>query len=180
MSRSAIETGFERLLFAARWLLAPMYLGLVVILALLVFVFLREVVQHVPEALNLTGETAILSALTLIDLTLTANLIVIVIFSGYENFLSRLDLGDEVHRPGWLGSVDFATLKMKLIASIVAISAVDLLKRYMAIGTVSLDDRPMADPSLFWPTVIHLVFVLSAVLLALTDWLTARSAKKGS
>lgn len=167
---------FERALFASRWLLVPMYLGLVAVLGMLVIVVLRDVAYYVPQALTLESEGAILAALTVIDLTLAANLVVIVIFSGYENFVSRLDLGPEDERPSWMGTVDFGGLKMKLIASIVAISAIDLLKRFMEIGRG--DEATMADPNLFWPAIIHLIFVVSGLLMAAMDWLSAR-AKKG-
>ncbi len=124
-----LEIRFERGLFASRWLMAPMYLGLVVALAMLTVVFLRQLVNYVPQALSMDAEEAILVILTLIDLTLAGNLLLIVLFSGYENFVSKLDVSDNVDRPAWMGTVDFADLKMKLIASIVAISGIYLLKQ---------------------------------------------------
>ncbi len=173
---NGIERGFERVLFASRWLMAPMYLGLVVVLAMLLVVFARELLYSSGQVLTLTTEDVILSALTLIDLTLAANLIVIVVFSGYESFLSRMDVGEE--RPAWMGTVDFSGLKMKLIASIVAISAISLLKRFMEIGTRGpLDEGQRAE--LLWITLIHLVFVVSGVLMATMDWLGARGGKRG-
>ena len=160
--------------------MAPVYLSLVAVLGMLIVVILREIVRYVPQALTMTPETAILAVLTVIDLTLAANLLVIVMFAGYETFVSRLDLGEGSERPAWIGTVDFAALKMKLIASIVAISAIDLLKRFMAIGYDDGASGRMADPSLFWPVIIHLVFVLSGLLMALMDWLIAKSDKKGT
>ena len=115
----------------------------------------------------------ILVVLTLIDLTLAANLLLIVLFSGYENFVSKLDIDDGDDRPDWMGKVDFCGLKMKLIASIVAISGIHLLKRFMEIGDSARIPRS-ARPSCYWLVVIHLTFVVSGVLLALMDWLTAR------
>ena len=129
-----IETRFERGLFASRWLMAPMYLGLIVSLA--------------------------------------GNLLLIVLFSGYENFVSKLDIDDTTDRPPWMGTVDFSGLKMKLIASIVAISGIHLLKRFMEIGETS---APLDEPQLMWLVIIHLTFVVSGVLLALMDWLTAQT-----
>lgn len=167
MAKGGIEAGFERVLFATRWLMAPMYLGLGAALALLVVVFARELLYYLPQALSMDADTAILAALTLIDLTLAANLLVIVLFSGYENFVSKLDLPEGAERPVWMGSVDFSGLKMKLIASIVAISAIALLKRFMEVAQE--DGIVMADGGLFWLTCIHLVFVLSGVLMALMD-----------
>ena len=172
--KSSLETGFERLLFGSRWLMAPMYLGLVAALALLTIVFLRELAHYLPQAMTMTVEGAILAVLTLIDLTLAANLLVIVLFSGYENFVSKLDIGDKADRPAWMGAVDFAGLKMKLIASIVAISGIHLLKRFMEIGKGS----EISESELYWLVVIHVVFVVSGVLMAAMDWMVARSGKK--
>ncbi|TCM81012.1 TIGR00645 family protein [Rhodovulum steppense] len=172
-----LERNFERSLFASRWLMAPMYLGLVVSLGLLTIVFLRELAYYAPQVLTMSSDKAILAILTLIDLTLAANLLLIVLFSGYENFVSKLDIGEHVDRPDWMGAVDFSGLKMKLIASIVAISAIHLLKRFMEIGQQAAD-AVFGSEELFWLVVIHMVFVLSGVLMAAMDWLSAR-AKKG-
>lgn len=174
--KQRIEDGFERGLFASRWLMAPMYAGLVGALGILVIVFLRELVYYAPQALTMSPEKAILVVLSLIDLTLAANLLVIVLFSGYESFVSRLDFDVGADRPEWMGKVDFGGLKMKLLASIVAISGIHLLKRFMEIGDPA---TPSRDPdTLFWLTVIHLTFVVSGVLMALVDWLQARSKIK--
>ena len=170
-----MERAFERLIFASRWLIAPMYLGLIAVLGMMVVVFLRQTAYYIPQALTMTAETAILAALSLIDLTLAANLLLIVIFSGYENFVSRLDLGDDAERPAWMGTVDFSGLKMKLIASIVAISAIDLLKRFMELGRPG--SEPLADRELAWLVTIHVVFVISGLLMALMDWLAAKVDK---
>ncbi|WP_319824742.1 TIGR00645 family protein [Thalassovita sp.] len=172
-----IEQKFERGLFASRWLMAPMYLGLVVSLGMLTIVFLRELAYYAPQVLTMTADKAILVVLTLIDLTLAANLLVIVLFSGYENFVSKLDIGPTDDRPSWMGTVDFGGLKMKLIASIVAISGIHLLKRFMEIGQKSAE-QVFGDRELTWLVVIHLVFVVSGVLMAATDWLSARAKKK--
>lgn len=154
--------------------MAPMYLGLVVALAMLTVVFLRQLVYYVPQSLSLDSEEAILVILTLIDLTLAGNLLLIVLFSGYENFVSKLDIADNVDRPSWMGTVDFSDLKMKLIASIVAISGIYLLKQFMEIGKqTTLDER-----YLMWLVIIHLTFVCSGVLLALMDWMAAKSSKR--
>ena len=167
-----IETRFERGLFASRWLMAPMYLGLVVSLAMLVVVFMRELIHYAPQAFTMTSEQIILVVLTLIDLSLAGNLLLIVLFSGYENFVSKLDIDDTADRPPWMGTVDFSGLKMKLIASIVAISGIHLLKRFMEIGETG---EPLDQPQLMWLVIIHLTFVVSGVLLALMDWLTAQT-----
>lgn len=171
-----LETRFERALFASRWLMAPMYLGLVIALAMLAVVFGRQLVYYAPQILTMTSEEAILVVLTLIDLTLAGNLLLIVLFSGYENFVSKLDIAETVDRPAWMGTVDFSGLKMKLIASIVAISGIHLLKQFMEIGEEG-KGAAINEPELMWLVIIHLTFVCSGVLLALMDWLAARTDK---
>jgi uncharacterized protein (TIGR00645 family) len=169
------ERGLEKLLFASRWLMAPMYLGLVVALGMLAVVFLRELFHYAPEVMTMKGEDVILVVLTLIDLTLAANLLVIVLFSGYENFVSKFDFDAGQDRPDWMGTVDFSGLKMKLIASIVAISAIDLLKWFMGIEEFS--DPAVMNQKFFWLVTVHLTFVVSGLLMALMDYLVSKSAK---
>ena len=175
--RNIAERTLEHGLFASRWLMAPMYLGLVVTLAMLVVMFLRELVYYIPQVMTLTAEEMILMCLSLIDLTLAANLLLIVMFSGYENFVSRLEVEDGKDRPDWMGKVDFAGLKMKLIASIVAISGIQLLKQFMAIG-VETAHSTATQVDLMWLVIIHITFVVSGVLMAVMDWLVARTVKK--
>jgi uncharacterized protein (TIGR00645 family) len=170
---NAAERGLERLLFASRWLMAPMYLGLVIALGMLLIVFGREIFHYAPHVFEMQSEDVILVVLTLIDLTLAANLLVIVLFSGYENFVSKFDFDTGMDRPDWMGTVDFSGLKMKLIASIVAISAIDLLKWFMAIEDFSSPEE--MNQKLYWLVVIHLTFVVSGLLMALMDYLTSRS-----
>lgn len=160
-----IARTLERGLFASRWLMAPFYVGLVGGLLILLVKFVQELIHFAENVLTATESEVILGVLSLIDFSLTANLILLVIFSGYENFVSRMDLHDQSQRPEWMGKVDFSGLKMKLIASIVAISAIQLLKSFM-------DIKEAADRDLYWMTIIHVVFVLSGVFLALSDWLT--------
>ena len=174
MSRkSSIEIRFEHGLFAARWLMAPMYLGLAVALAMLVVMFVRELAYYAPQILTLDSEEVILAVLTLIDLSLAGNLLLIILFSGYENFVSKFDLDDGRERPAWMGTVDFSGLKMKLVASIVAISAISLLKSFMEVGEGAAIDQP----KLLWMVVIHLTFVVSGVLLAVMDLVAAKTDK---
>ena len=122
-----------------------------------------------------SSDDAILVTLSLIDLTLAGNLILIVLFSGYENFVSKLNIDDGGDRPDWMGKVDFAGLKMKLVGSIVAISAIHLLKEFMELGR---DGAAINGEHLKWLTVIHLTFVMSGLLLAVMDYLGARSGGK--
>jgi len=159
----SIERFIEFIIFNSRWLMAPFYLGLVVALFVLLFQFgvgLVEFILHAREA----GESGItLGILGLVDLTLTGSLILIVIFSGYENFVSKVDASAHPDWPDWLAKVDFAGLKQKLMASIVAISAIQVLKAFM-----NLDKYPDTT-RLAWLVGIHMVFVLSTLMLALSD-----------
>jgi uncharacterized protein (TIGR00645 family) len=125
-SRPKLEIAVEGVLFASRWILAPFYVGMVVALGVILVVFMRELIAELAHILSMDGEQAILLGLSLIDLSLTGNLLLIVIFSGYENFVSKIHVGDHEDRPSWMGTVDFSGLKIKLIASIVAISAIAL------------------------------------------------------
>lgn len=163
----AIEHLLEVVLFQARWLAAPFYLGLVLALALLLVTFVNELYEYVLHW-SLEPETVILAVLSLIDLSLAANLVIIVIFSGYENFVSKIDTGDSVDRPSWMGKLDFSGLKMKLIGSIVAISVISLLRAFMRLTQSGghMDDRTLA-----WLVGLHLTFLASGVLFALMDWI---------
>ena len=167
------ERWLEELLFQSRWLMAPMYLGLVGALAVVVWIFFVEFAHEIARLNAMSPEDVILLVLSLIDLSLAGNLLLIVIFSGYENFVSKIDTADHEDRPGWMGTVDFSGLKMKLIASIVAISAIALLKAFMRLG----EGEAVSERSLLWLVIIHLTFVASGVLLALMDWLAAKTDK---
>lgn len=174
--KQSVETRFERGLFASRWLMAPIYLGLVVSLAMLTIVFVKELFYYIAISMTMKADQAILAALTLIDLSLVANLVLIVLFSGYENFVSKFDIENTTDRPEWMGKVDFSGLKMKLIASIVAISGIHLLKVFMTLGKEDAA-APVSSETLKWLVIVHLTFVISGVLLAVMDWVTAKSAK---
>jgi uncharacterized protein (TIGR00645 family) len=160
-----VEIALENMLFSSRWLLAPFYFGLAISLIVLLIKFLAELVHLATGAFTSTESDVILGLLTLVDLTLTGSLLIIVIFSGYENFVSKMDHSDHGDRPEWMGTIDFAALKLKMLSSIVAISAVQLLRQFMSLGVVT----PERERELFWLVVIHLVFVVSSVLLALSD-----------
>ncbi len=162
------EKAIEKTIFSSRWLMAPFYLGLSVMLAVLMVKFIQELIHIAPGVLEAKETEIILASLTLIDLSLAGNLILMVVFSGYENFVSKIDVHDHEDRPDWMGKVDFSGLKLKLIASIVAISGIHLLKSFMNISQMNKDD-------LMWLIILHMAFVLSGVLLAFMDWLTARA-----
>jgi uncharacterized protein (TIGR00645 family) len=160
-----LEFLLERLLTASRWLLAPFFVGLALGIVILLIKFVQEFYKLAKEAMVLSEAEAILGMLSLVDLTLTGALVMIVIFSGYENFVSKIDHTSDRSWPEWMGSIDFTALKIKLLGSIVAISAIQLLKQFMTIDKG--DNR-----QLFWYAVIHVVFVVSSVLLALSDRLS--------
>jgi uncharacterized protein (TIGR00645 family) len=163
----------EVLIFNSRWLLAPFYLGLVVGIGMLLVKFGQELIHVIPNIFNASESEVVLAVLALVDLSLVANLLLIVIFSGYENFVSKINTQGHEDRPEWMGQVDFAGLKIKVIASIVAISGIHLLKQFMEIKV----DEPVNEAHLMWLVIIHLTFVVSGVLLALMDWLSARTPK---
>jgi len=161
--RSApIERVLERTLFASRWLLAPFYLGLVGGLALLLFEFVRRAVNLAADFQHLVHDDIVIGILELIDLSLMSNLVLMVMFAGYENFVSKLHLERANSRLDWMGSIGFGDLKLKLMTSIVAISAIRLLEAFM-------DVEKMSNHDLAWTLGIHVTFVSTGLLLALME-----------
>jgi uncharacterized protein (TIGR00645 family) len=160
---NAVERTLESVLFNSRWLMAPFYIGLVVSLAVLLLKFLMMLWEFILHAPGAKEADIILGVLSLIDVSLTGNLILIVVFSGYENFVSKIDPGGHPDWPDWMTKVDFVGLKQKLLASIVAISAIQVLKAFMNIDAV-FDAQKLG-----WLVGVHLVFVVSALMLALSD-----------
>ena len=168
--RKALARGAETALFNSRWLMAPFYVGLLVALAMLFLKFLRMLWEFILHAPGAKSSETILDALSLIDVTLVGNLLLIVVFSGYENFVSRIDTTGNPSWPVWITKIDFAGLKQKMLASIVAISAIHVLEAFLNI------DSNFDAVRMTWLVAVHLVFVISALLLALSDrW----SADKG-
>ncbi len=163
-----IERALERFLFASRWLLAPFYVALVIGLVVLMVKTMQELWHYVWLVGHATEAEVILGVLSLIDLTFTGSLIVIVVFSGYENFVSKIDEATHKDWPEWMGKIDFTGLKLKLLSSIVAISAIQLLKAFMNIKNIS-------DRDLMWYVIVHMVFVVSGVILAYTDKIAANT-----
>lgn len=164
-----VERLLERIIFGSRWLLAPFYLGLSASLLVLLFKFATEAAGLFAHALTAGGDEIMLGILALIDLSLMANLLLMVILAGYESFVSRLDVAGHEGRLEWMGRIGFSDLKLKLMASIVAISAIHLLEGFMNTDHVS-------DRNLAWRLGIHMAFVVSGVLLAVMDRLAAREA----
>ena len=157
-----LEHGLELVIFNSRWLLAPIYVGLVLSVVLLLVKFVQEFFHILVHMFTATEADVILAVLTLVDLSLVANLLLIVIFSGYENFVSKIHTENHEDRPEWMGKVDFSGLKLKLVASIVAISGIELLKAFVNTSGYNHED-------LSWKVGIHVVLVVSGVLLAWMD-----------
>lgn len=163
-----VEHGLEILMFNSRWLLAPFYIGLVLSIVLLLIKFTQEILHFAPHVFEASESELILNILTLVDMSLIANLMIIMIFSGYENFVSKIDTAGHADRPEWMGKVDFSALKIKLIASIVAISAIELLKAFV-------NTEAMTDKDLAWKVGIHVVLVFSGVMFAVMDRISGGS-----
>lgn len=168
-----MEKFLEAFMFRSRWLLAPMYLGLVGGLVMMMIKFVQEFIHIFSHILVSEEKEVVLSILGLVDITLVANLLIMVIFSGYENFVSKIDVANHEDRPGWMGKVDYSGLKIKLIGSIVAISAIDLLKAFMHQSTPGIDH--LTNSQMSWMVGIHFILILSGVLFALMDKLAESS-----
>ena len=163
-----VEKFIENLMYKSRWLLAPIYLGLSLAVIGLAVMFFREVVHMMVHIFTMSEADMILIVLTLIDLAMVGGLLVMVMMSGYENFVSQLDIDDTQEKLTWLGKMDSASLKAKIAASIVAISSIHLLKVFM-------DAKSIDNDKLMWYVLIHLAFVLSAFLMGYLDKLAKNS-----
>ncbi len=164
-----LERALEGVIYSSRWLLAPVYLGLISALLILIVTFFRELYRHVPLVLSMDETAIILLVLTLVDLSLAGNLVLIILFTGYESFVSKIDAAhSDRDRPDWMGTLDFSGLKIKLIASIVAISGIHLLKIFMNLANYT-------EMQLRWYTIIHLTFIVSGVAVAAMDWMEEKA-----
>lgn len=171
MDNRNLEFFIEKLLFASRWLLAPLYLGLAIALVALGVKFFQES-WHLMSTILVTQEKdLVLIILALVDMVLVGGLLIMVMFSGYENFVSNIDTDENAERLSWLGKLDAGTLKIKVAASIVAISSVHLLQAFMNIPQIPND-------KLMWYVVIHMTFVISALLLGVLDKMVFASHRK--
>ena len=162
-----MEKQFEKLLYASRWMLAPIYLGLSVALLLLGVKFFEEVIHVVPRLFSMSESDLVLLILQFIDIALVGGLLVMVMFSGYENFVSRIEIDDDSEKLGWLGKLDSGSLKQKVAASIVAISSIHLLQAFLNI-------RSFNNDQLMWLVIFHITFVLSALGMVIMDRLSAK------
>jgi uncharacterized protein (TIGR00645 family) len=160
-----LERSVERAMYAARWLGAPIYLGLSFALLALAIKFFQELVHTFPNILELAEADLVLVVLSLVDMSLVGGLVVMVMLSGYENFVSQLDISDSAEKLSWLGKMDSSSLKNKVAASIVAISSIHLLRLFMNSHNVPIE-------KLEWSVYIHLTFVVSAFAMGYLDKLT--------
>ncbi|WAH59617.1 TIGR00645 family protein [Pseudomonas silvicola] len=160
-----MERFIERTMYASRWLLAPIYVGLSLGLLALALKFFQEVFHVIPNVFSLGEADLILVLLSMIDMALVGGLLVMVMLSGYENFVSQLDVDEGQEKLSWLGKMDSSSLKMKVAASIVAISSIHLLRMFM-------DARNIEPEYLKWYVIIHMTFVVSAFAMGYLDRLT--------
>ncbi len=160
-----VELALEKLIFSSRWILVPFLLGLIVGMVVMLLKFFKELMLLIQGVLGIIQHDTVISILTLVDTALIAVLLLIIVFSSYENFVSKLSIGEHEDKPAWMGKVSFSDLKMKLIGAIVAISAVELLKAFLVSTTLTGEE-------LGWKIAIHLTFVVSGLLFALADWIT--------
>ena len=169
-----IENGLETTIFRSRWLLAPFYLGLVLSIILLFIKFVQEFWHIASTVLTASENDIIIGILALIDMSLVGSLLLMIIFSGYEIFVSKIHVADHEDRPSWMGKVDFSGLKLKVIGAIVAISAIDLLKVFMNLPDELSESH---ESALTFKLSIHMAFVISGVMFALMDKIAGDTQK---
>ncbi|GGB72155.1 TIGR00645 family protein [Shewanella inventionis] len=162
-----MERIFEKLMYASRWIMAPIYLGLSLVLLALGIKFFQEIFHIIPIIFTIAEVDLVLITLSLIDITLVGGLLIMVMFSGYENFVSQLDVGENSEKLSWLGKMDSGSLKNKVAASIVAISSIHLLKVFMNAENIEND-------KIMWYLFIHITFVLSAFAMGYLDKITRK------
>lgn len=158
----------EKFIFWSRWLQLPLYLGLIVAQGVYVFQFVQELYHLVLKTGRMSESEVMLMVLGLIDVVMVANLLVMVVVGGYETFVSRLDLEDHPDQPQWLQHVNASVLKVKLATALIGISSVHLLKTF--INAEQIEDRVI-----FWQVGIHAIFLLSAIMIAATDWIMTKT-----
>ena len=163
------------LIFWSRWLQVPLYLGLIVAQGVYVFLFLKELWHLIHDAVNLGEQQIMLIVLGLIDVVMISNLLVMVIVGGYETFVSRLGLERHPDQPEWLSHVNASVLKVKLAMAIIGISSIHLLKTFIEAGALGAGDAKVTAVGVMWQTIIHAIFILSAIGIAYTDTLMQAS-----
>jgi len=168
--RKTLEHRVERVILNSRWLLTPLYLGLILVVVALGITFFRELWHLFAVIMTATESDVVLMVLALVDVVLVANLLVMVVISGYENFVSDISVEPGDDKPSWLGKIDAGNLKVKVAAAIVAISSIHLLRAFLNVNEVTND-------KIILLMVMHLVFVFSALLLAYLDRISNYDAK---
>ena len=156
-------------IFSSRWMQLPLYLGLILAQAVYVVLFIKELYHLIAGATNLSEQLVMLAVLGLIDVVMISNLLVMVIVGGYETFVSRLNLGGHPDAPEWLDHVNASVLKVKLAMAIIGISSIHLLKTFIAIGSLGASNVNFTEVGVMWQTIIHVVFILSAIGIAAAD-----------
>lgn len=165
-----MEAFIEKLLYRSRWILAPIYLGLSLAVLALGIKFFQEVAHLLLHIIDMTEADMVLIILSLVDIAMVGGLLVMVMMSGYENFVSQLDVSENEEKLGWLGTMDSSSLKAKIAATIVAISSIHLLKKFMEVDVIFNDFAiNVANAKLMWYVIIHMTFVLSAFLMGYLD-----------
>lgn len=159
------------LIFGSRWLQVPLYLGLIVAQCVYVFLFLKELWHLLSHANTFTEQQIMLVVLALIDVVMISNLLVMVIVGGYETFVSRLDLEGHPDQPEWLSHVNASVLKIKLAMAIIGISSIHLLKTFIEAGSLGTPAAKFTEAGVMWQTIIHCIFILSAMGIAWVDYL---------
>jgi uncharacterized protein (TIGR00645 family) len=160
--RKTLEHGLESIIFASRWVQAPLYVGLIVASVLYAYKFAVELIHMCQHIATMKEEELMLGVLGLVDVTMVANLLAMVVIGGYATFVSKMDLDEHEDRPDWLDKVDAATLKIKLSASLVGISGIHLLKAFIGIEEKNTEH-------VMWQVIIHVVFLFSSLLLAASE-----------
>lgn len=169
--KDSFETTIEKIIFASRWFQAPLYLGLIVAGILYSYKFVVELWHLVVTVNQITEELLMLGVLTLVDITMVGNLLIMVIIGGYATFVSRINLEGHSDKPDWLDKIDAGTLKVKLATALVGISGIHLLKSFINI-------KEKTNDQVMWQVIIHVVFLLSAIMLAYTEYIMHKNHKK--
>jgi uncharacterized protein (TIGR00645 family) len=156
-------------IFGSRWLQVPLYLGLIIAQCVYVILFLKELWHLMSHATTFSEQQIMLIVLALIDVVMISNLLVMVIVGGYETFVSRLQLEDHPDQPEWLSHVNASVLKIKLAMAIIGISSIHLLKTFIEAGSLGQPGAKFTEAGIMWQTIIHIVFILSAVGIAYVD-----------
>lgn len=164
------------LIFGSRWLQLPLYLGLILAQCVYVFKFMKELFHLVAEAATFSEQQIMLIVLGLIDVVMISNLLVMVIVGGYETFVSRLRLNGHPDQPEWLSHVNASVLKIKLAMAIIGISSIHLLRTFIEAGNLGQPNAAYSEAGILWQTIIHCVFIASAIGIAYVDRLSLGSA----